>query len=364
MRDYLSDLEAKALLLLTDVGGSASGIASDGTSFRTANIHTTLETMAGEAEMAGRLEDLADIRAAMDELEGLLNGTLAEVAARTDEFSGAALGSQHALVDPNIDTDKLRRWIDEQVLMTHERLPEVDSIVDPAARAKASQDLTLEAAYWVHLRSTLDRGLNPLADSAGQIALMRVERVEPYYAQFADEIAAAAAQGYDLVVPRLPEEDTIELYLQLQNRLLDSLSDPTFHRTFDEMGDDAFTAAVRARIEAGDAFLGPDALRSPPRNRARPRLSMSPSPEPQGTTSAKRSTRSRIGTGSTGMSSTSAATSTCANTSGSSMRRRRRCSPGSAARPMRSPATSSATIRPASTTSCPRWPRRRRRPAT
>ena len=264
LRDYLGDLEAKAVQLLTDLGGSAGGITSDGSSFRTANIHTTLDTMAGEAEMAGRLEDLANIRAAMDEIEGLLNGTIAEVAARTDEFSGAALGSQHALVDPNIDTDKLRRWLDEQFLMTQERLPEVESIVDPTAREKASQQLTLEAAYWLHLRGTLDQGLNPLADSAGQIALMRVETVEPYYAQFADEIADAAAEGYELVVPRLPQEDQIDLYLQLQNRLLDSLSDPTFHRGFDEMGADAFTPAVRARIEAGDAFLGPDALRSPP----------------------------------------------------------------------------------------------------
>ena len=145
-----------------------------------------------------------------------------------------------------------------------ERLPAVESIVDPAAREKASQQLTLEAACWLHLRGTLDQGLNPLADSAGQIALMRVETVDPYYAQFADEMAAAASEGYELVVPRLPQEDQIDLYLQLQNRLLDSLSDPTLHRSFDEMGNHAFTPAVRARVEAGDAYLGPDALRSPP----------------------------------------------------------------------------------------------------
>ena len=255
MREYLSDLDAKAVKLLTDLGGSTDGIAGDAFGYRAANIYAALETMAEEAETAGRLEDLTDIRAAMDELEGLVNSTIVDVAARTDEFSGAALGAQRVPIDPGIDTDKLRSWLDEQLLKTQEKFAEAENLVDPVAKQKAMQDASWEAAYWVQLSNALDGGVSPLSDSSEQIALLRVEKVDPYYAQFTDE-AIAAGQ-----VPPLEAEDQLDLYRELQDQLVATLSDPEYFRGAEEMGLDDFTPPVRARIEAGDEFFGPDAMR-------------------------------------------------------------------------------------------------------
>ena len=53
----------------------------------------------------------------------------------------------------------------------------------------------------------------------------------------------------------------VDLYVKLQQLLVATLSDPEFHRSAEEMGADAFTAAVRSRIEARLDFLGPDSLR-------------------------------------------------------------------------------------------------------
>ena len=258
MREYLSEIDSKAAALLTDVGGSADGIAGDSFGFRTSNIYAKLETMAGDAEMAGRLDDLADIRGAMDELEGLVNGTLVDVAARTDEFSGAALGAQRVPIDPNIDTDKLRSWLDEQLLKTQEKFMEAEAIVDPAAREKAVQDASWEAAYWVQLINALDGGVSPLSDSSEQIALIRVEKVDPYYAAYADDAATAAAEGYVLVIPRPRDEDQLDLFLDLQDRLLGTVSDPEFFRSAEQMGADPFTAALHNPIDPGSDFPGPD----------------------------------------------------------------------------------------------------------
>ena len=258
MREYLSEIDKKAVALLTDLGRSSDGIAGDSFGFRTANIYATLETMAGEAEMAGRVDDLADIRAAMDELEGLVNRTLVDVAARTDEFSGAALGAQRGPIDSNIDTDKLRSWLDEQLLKMQEKFMGAESIVDPVAREQAVQDASWEAAYWVQLLNALDGGVSPLSDSSEQIALIRVEKVDPYYAAHADDVAAAAAEGYVLVIPRPRDEDQFDLFLELQDRLLETVSNPEFFRSAEEMGADPFTAALHNPIDPGPDFPRPD----------------------------------------------------------------------------------------------------------
>ena len=255
MREYLSELDAQAAKLLTDVGGSTDGIAGDAFGYRTANIYAALETMADEAEVAGRFDELDGIHTAMDKLEELVNTTIVDVAARTDEFSGAALGAQRVPIDPGIDTDKLRSWLDEQLLKTQEKFAEAESLVDPVAKQKAMQDASWEAAYWVQLSSALDAGVSPLSDSSEQLALIRVEKLDPYYAQFTDEAIAAGE------VPRLIDEDQLDLYLDLQDQLLATVSDPEYFRSAEEMGLDAFTPPVRARIEGGDEFLGPDSMR-------------------------------------------------------------------------------------------------------
>ena len=83
---------------------------------------------------------------------------------------------------------------------------------------------------------------------------MRINKVDPYYAAYADEIADAAEDGYVLVITRPQAEDEVDLYVKLQELLVATLSDPQFHRSAEAMGADAYTASVRSRIE-GEARL-------------------------------------------------------------------------------------------------------------
>ena len=226
-REYLSELDAQAIELLAGVGGNVDEVAIDNYGLRTSSVYTTLQEMAQEAEAAGDLDSLADIRAAMDQLEGLVQDTLAQFAARTDEFQGTALGSQH-LLDPNIDAEKLRSWLQEQFELTEQ------AMMDPQTSFEDMQRLSWTRDYYDQMLVALDAGIDPLAESGEQIAFL--------FSKTDGQIQA-------------------DVFLELQDGLMSTLSDPEFFRSADEMGLDAFTPPVRDRIVAGEEFLGPDSLR-------------------------------------------------------------------------------------------------------
>ena len=254
MREYLHEIDAQAFDLFTDVGGAADAIQGDNFGNRTSSIYRTLQEMATQADEAGDVGRADEIRDAIARLEGIVNSTLTEVAARTDEFSGAALGSQRAPIDPNIDKVQFRGWLQGQ-------LDETMVKFDAATTPEGMQVAIWERGYYEMMIRSLDEGVNPLAVSNEQIAVLRINQVEPYYAQFADEAAAAAAEGYELVIPRPRVEDEVDLYVELQKILTYMLSDPSMHRSAEAMGDEAFTAVVRSRIGLGVDFLGPNSLR-------------------------------------------------------------------------------------------------------
>ena len=251
MREYLAEIDAKAFALFTDAGGPADEIIGDSFGYRTSSVYRTLEQMAAEADAGGEASRAAEVRAAMGEIEAMVDRTLPVVAARTDEFSGAAIGSQRAAIDRHIDTGKLRSWLADRM---HDAMATEQAVAfdDPEARQLASR----EWGYYHELIQALDEGVNPLATSNEQIAVIRINKVEPHRAQFADEIAAG------LPYPRIQAQDELELYARLQERLVETLSNPQFHRSAEEMGIDAFTWHVRERILGGGDLLGPDSLRS------------------------------------------------------------------------------------------------------
>ena len=254
MREYLHEIDAQAFDLFTDVGGAADAIEGDNFGNRTSSIYRTLQEMATQADEAGDVGRADEIRDAIGRLEGIVNSTLTEVAARTDEFSGAALGSQRAPIDPNIDKVQFRGWLQGQ-------LDETMVKFDAATTPEGMQVAIWERGYYEMMIRSLDEGVNPLAVSNEQIAVLRINQVEPYYARFADEAAAAAAEGYEFVIPRPRVEDEVDLYVELQKILTYMLSDPSMHRSAEAMGDEAFTAVVRSRIGLEVDFLGPNSLR-------------------------------------------------------------------------------------------------------
>ena len=367
-REYLSELDSKALELLAELGRNADDVAIDNYGLRTPNVYATLQEMAQEAELAGDVDALADIRAAMEQLEGFAQDTLAQLAVRTDEFQGTALGSQHVL-DPNIDVDKLRHWLQDQLQATQQTMMDPQTSFDDMQRLSWTQD------YYDQMLKALDAGIDPLAESSEQVAFL---------------------------FTKTDGQAQVDVYLELQDGLMTTLSDPEFFRSAEGMGLDTYTPPVRDRIVAGEEFLGPDSLRplaegldepdvtpvlgaedpppplpehsvadtSPgtgPRPLRTPRVpsrrSIAPSLEPTGTTSMLPTTRSTNGTSTTVSTSTFAATSSCASTSARSTRRLWSCSRTSGTRPVRLPETASATRPRASTALCRRWPRRRTPPA-
>ena len=256
-REYLVEIDERAVELFTNLGGDADDLTYDNFGLRTSSAYDNLEQMALEADEAGNAGRAADIRAAKAEIEEMTNTTIVELAARTDEFSGAAIGSQRAPIDPGIDVDKLRGWLEERELQARVKFAELMASGDPHAAELAGW----ERAYYDQMIRMLDENVNPLAYSNEQIVFVKINKVDPYYAEFADDVAAAAAEGWDLVVPRPKAEDELDLYVELQKLLVATLEDPEFWRSAEDMGVDAFTPPVRARIEAGLDFLGPDSLR-------------------------------------------------------------------------------------------------------
>ena len=259
MRELLDSIDARAIELFEEVGGSLDNVTGDYRT-RTSAIHTALEAMAEQPEIAADAERLADIRGAIDELDELVQGKLAEVAARTDEFAGTALGSQRVPIDRHIDTDMLRNWFQEQLQQAQDKFAWALTIDDPNAEVPLHQLAGWEAEYYGQMVQSVDKGVNPLADSSEQIAFLE-KKVKDYEKGFDAAAAHLAETGEELVVPVPPEKYELDLSRDLQKQLVMTLSDPEYILSIEEMGADTFAPLVRARIDEGLDFLGPDSLR-------------------------------------------------------------------------------------------------------
>ena len=262
LEEAIGAIDKRATELFQGLGGSVDDFPVD-SSARTMAIRNELDNMAAQAEAAGNADRLADIRRAideLDELDELVHDTATTMAARADEFSGAALGSQRVPIDRYTNTEKLQGWLQEQMLKARDKSAEAAKIADSDAGARAQQLATLEEQFYYQMIISLDRGVSPLYVSNDLILLFRAD-VDAYYKPFADEVAALAKEGWDLVIPRPMKEDELDLLLDLQGLLVTTLRDPEYIRSVEEMGAGTFAQPVRVGIEAGLDFLEPDSLR-------------------------------------------------------------------------------------------------------
>ena len=258
IREYLQGIDAKATELFEGLGGDAAAIAGDNRGYRTSNIYAAMEQMASQAEAAENLDQLAKIQDAMAQLEEFVQGRLVDVAARTDEFAGTALGSQRLPIDPNIDTEKLRSWLEGQMRLAEENFGTAESMED-VQRASWTRD------YYDQLLKSLNAGMNPLAESSEQTIFIQVTKVdgfnEQYTAQTAAELAALGLDPDDFAIipPRAPDQDQLDVYLALHDGFVETLSDPEFHRSAAEVGDH-YMAALPNAAGPGPDLDGPDSL--------------------------------------------------------------------------------------------------------
>ena len=261
VRESVAAIDKRALELFKNLGGSLDDVSDEAT-MRTVSIRNALEAMAEQAEMAGNADRLADIRGAIDELDELLHGSITEMAARADEFSGAALGSQRVPIDPQTNTEKLRSWFQEQFAKAQTQHAAAATSADLDAAAGPDQIAGWEMLYWDQMLRSLDKNVNPLCDSGETIAHLRAE-VDAYYKRFADAAASLAEPGGDLPIPRPKEAYELDLYLKLEGLLVTTLSDPEYIRSIDEVGASTFTSHARRRIQWELDVLEPDSLRRP-----------------------------------------------------------------------------------------------------
>ena len=259
LEDAIGAIDRRAVELFEGLGGSVDDFLVD-SSARTMAIRNELDNMAAQAEAAGDADRLADIHRAIDELDELMHDTATTMAARADEFSGVALGSQRVPIDRDIDAEKLRSWLQEQLLKAQGKYEEAATISDPDAMARAQLLATLEEQYYYQMIKSLERGVSPLYVSNDLILLVRAG-VDAYYMTFADEAADLAKEGWDLVNPRPMKEDELDLLLDLQGLLVTTLSDSEYIRSVEMMGADVFVQPVHAGIEAGLDVFEPDSLR-------------------------------------------------------------------------------------------------------
>ena len=288
VREAIGEIDKRALELFMGLDGSLDDVLDDATT-RTVAIRNELERMAVLAEATGDAERLTAIRGAIDELDELVHGAVIEMAARADEFSGAALGSQRVPIDRHIDTDMLRSWFQDQMLQAQGKLAEANNIADPDAAAGPRLLAGWEMLYYDQMLRSLDKGVNPLTDSNELIAHVRA-KVDAYYMSFSDEVAALAESDWGLVIPRPKDEDQFDLFLELQGLLITTLSDPQYMRSAEEMGADTFAPHAHIPVEAGLDFLEPDSLRLATEGETPPPL---PAPIHSNTTGDLDNTRNR-----------------------------------------------------------------------
>ena len=261
-REYLQAVDEQASELFKGLGGDPSAIAGDNRNYRTANIYAEMQRMLDEAAEAGELYDVVEIRTAMDRLEEFVHGSAVDFAARTDEFAGTALGSQRLPIDPNIDTQKLRTWLEEQKQIAF------NACMDPATPSEHLQRWSWTRDYYDQCLQALDAGMNPLAESSEQTFFIQAAKVTPenekYIAQTTADIIALGMDpnDFDIVPPRAADQDQLDTYLALHDGLVDRLSNPEFHRSAADVGD-AYAPALHGPGGPGPDQPGPGSLGPP-----------------------------------------------------------------------------------------------------
>ena len=263
-REYLTAVDDKASDLFKAIGGDPMAFAGDNRNYRTAEIYAAMQKMLDEAAEAERYFDVAEIRTVMEELEGFVHGSAVDFAARTDEFAGTAFGSQRLAIDPNIDTEKLRTWLQEQVSVAQEKFFAAQMAGDQAGWTHANW----EVGFYDQVLKSLDAGMNPLAESSEQTIFIQAAKVMPenekYIAQTTADIIALGLDpnDFDIIPPRAADQDQLDAFLEFHDRFVETLSDPEFHRSAAEVGD-SYAPALHGPGGPGPDQPGPGSLGPP-----------------------------------------------------------------------------------------------------
>ena len=174
------------------------------------------DALYAQAQELANSSDAAQAQKARELLETIDAKTydmIAALASRTEEFSGAA----RQPLDRHIDETQLLDWLMARQNDATERV----ATVPLEEKAVAAQ----EVSYWQQLFLAASEGRNPVAESSEQIAYLR----------------------------SVGNTGQADAFLRYHDDLLQTVSDPTFHRTAAEMGDNTYAPRAFLWSELGRA---------------------------------------------------------------------------------------------------------------
>ena len=275
--ESIGAVDGKAAELFQGLGGSLDDLPVD-PSARTLAIRAELDNMAVRAEAAGDAESLARIHGAIDELDLFVHDTVVDIAVRADEVPGQALGSRAVPLDADVDTDKLRSWLQEKKADAEEKFNAAPVVPRTKEEMLAQMLMGDEVLYYDRLIDSLDKGRNPLTESSEMVAYHRVV-ADDYHSALADAAAAPGSSAPGSASPQPLPVYKFNLYTNLQADLLAKLDDPQFMRSAAVADVDLLAAHARVPLEAGLELLEPDTLRLAAGGEVPPPL---PAPSPSG----------------------------------------------------------------------------------
>ena len=186
------------------------------------NAKTAYLMLVKAADRAAAAEDVAAMQRIGEFLDGFnqrMQDTITDLGSRADEFEGVKTGSAFPL-DPHIDQQKLAQWLDERMQDAARQMMEAATAGDTEAQKAWSNEMT----YFQQVSLALEQGRNPLIESGDQGVYLR----------------------------ETGRTEQAEVYLKLHDSLMETMSDPSFHKSAAEMGDTTY-APVLTRPELGAA---------------------------------------------------------------------------------------------------------------
>ena len=231
----IDDLRAALAKAVTDFGGNTDDLVATPGTVPAADI--AYKAIRDMLEQAVESEDLAAqqrIGTFLEEFDQTAYTAYVDLLDRADEFAHRGPGVRKGL-DPHIDQQKLGDWLNTRVQDAQRRANEMMQANDFEGVQAASHEMT----YYDQLLQALKNGRDPVEESGDEIGYLK---------------------GVD------GGQHQADIYLGYHDALLEVLSDPSFHRSADEMGDATYAPAYFLRPDLGRVPLddAPPRVAAPP----------------------------------------------------------------------------------------------------
>ena len=206
--EAIDGMRSELVRALVEVGGYSDEAANAMPTAKAA-----YEALAAIVDQAGKADDWAKVRqvgAFLDGFDLRAQDTLTDLANRADELDGVknyvdswTPGSVHDM-DHTIDRQKLAADLASRQDDAARRMQDAAMAGDTEAVARYNAEMT----YYQQMTLALEQGRNPLVESGDQIAYLR----------------------------SVGQHAQADAYLKFQSELVETMSDPSFHKTLDELG--------------------------------------------------------------------------------------------------------------------------------